>query len=78
MINNYINNQAQNMTTQLENRLQQTNPQMYQMYKTARQQNVDPNDMLKQVTRNFDSKTMKQFKEQAKKFGISDDLLNQI
>ena len=54
------------------------NPQMYQLYQTARQQNADPNDILKQITANYDENTMKKFKEQAKQFGISDDLLNQI
>jgi hypothetical protein len=63
---------------QLENRLKQSNPQMYEMYKSARQQNINPNDMLKQITRNYDENKLAQFKQQAKQFGISDDLLNQI
>ena len=54
------------------------NPQMYQLYQTARQQNVNPNDMIKQLTSNYDENKMKQFKEQAKQFGIDENLLNQI
>ena len=51
---------------------------MYQFYQTARQQNADPKNILKQITGNYDENTMKQFKQQAKQFGISDDILNQI
>ena len=54
------------------------NPQMYQMYKMARQQNANPEDILKQITSNYDENTMKRFKEQGKQFGLSDDLLNMI
>ena len=51
---------------------------MYQVYQTARQQNANPNDILHQITKNYDSNTMQQFKQQAKQFGITDDLLNKI
>ena len=51
---------------------------MFQMYQMARQQNANPNDLLTQLTSNYDETTMKRFKEQAKQFGISDDLLNQL
>ena len=51
---------------------------MYQLYRTARQQNANPNDMLKQITKNYDANTLQQFKQQAKQFGISDDILNQL
>ena len=78
MMTNYMNNQTQGLMSQLTNRLQQMNPQMYQLYQTARQQNASPEDMLKQITRNYDENTMKQFKQQAKQFGFSDDLLNQL
>ena len=78
MIGNFMNNQMQGMLGQLENQLKQVNPSMYQVYQTARQQNASPNDILKQITKNYDANTMKQFKQQAKQFGISDELLNQI
>lgn len=51
---------------------------MYQIYQTARKQNINPNDMLKQMTRNYDKETMQKFKAQAKQFGIDENLLNQI
>ena len=51
---------------------------MYQLYQTARQQNADPRNILNQITKNYDENTMKQFKEQARQFGISEDILNQI
>ena len=75
---NLANQMITNYMSQLTNRLQQMNPQMYQLYQTARQQNANPEDMLKQITRNYDENTMKQFKQQAKQFGFSDDLLNQL
>ena len=78
MANYYMNNQMQNLTKTLENNLKKSNPQMYQLYQTARQQNANPNDMLKQITKNYDANTMKQFKEQAKQFGISDEILKQL
>lgn len=51
---------------------------MYQLYQTARQQNADPRNILNQITKNYDANTMAQFKQQARQFGISDDILNQI
>lgn len=78
MANYYMNNQMQGLMHNLEQRLQQTNPQMFQLYQTAKQQNANPSDMLKQITKNYDENTMKQFKEQARQFGIADDILNQI
>ena len=78
MASNLINNQMQGMLSNLENQLQKANPQMFQMYQMARQQNANPNDLLTQLTSNYDETTMKRFKEQAKQFGISDDLLNQL
>jgi hypothetical protein len=51
---------------------------MYQMYLNAKQNGLDPNDLLKQLTCNYDDKTRETFKQQAKQFGIEDDLLNKI
>lgn len=62
----------------LEQKLKQTNPNMYQMYLNAKQNGLDPNDLLKQLTCNYDDKTREAFKQQAKQFGIEDDLLNKI
>ena len=54
------------------------NPRGYQLYQLARQQNADPRNILKQITANFDENTMQQFKQGARQFGITDDILNQI
>ena len=62
----------------MEQQLKQSNPKMFQLYQSARQQNANPNDILKQITSGYDANTMKSFKEQAKKLGFDDDLLNQI
>lgn len=74
MANNLLNNQL----GQMEKQLQQNNPKMYQLYQSARQQNANPSDLLKQITSGYDSNRMKMFKEQAKKMGFGDDLLNQL
>jgi len=54
------------------------NPQGYQIYKMARQQNANPKDIIKQIVGNFDEATMQRFRQGAKQFGITDDILNQI
>ena len=51
---------------------------MYQLYQAARQQNANPDDILKQITANYDEVTKQKFKEQGKQFGLSDELLNKI
>ena len=78
MMNYYMNNQAQSLLSNLETRLKQINPQMYQTYQLARQQNADPKDIFKQITKNYDENTMQKFRQEAKQFGISDEILNQI
>ena len=78
MANNYLNNQIQMSLKQMETKLQQVNPQMYQLYQTARQQNANPEDIFKQITANYDETTKQRFKQQGKQFGLSDELLNKI
>ncbi len=78
MANYYMNNQMQNLTANLENQLKQNNLQMYQFYQAARQQNANPNDLIKQLAANYDEATKKRFKEQGKQFGLTDELLNHI
>ena len=78
MANYYMNNQVQGLMSNLENQLRQKNPQMYQVYQMARQQNANPNDLLKQITGNYDEATKKRFKQEAKQFGIDEKLINQI
>ena len=51
---------------------------MYKFYQAARQQNANPNDLIKQLTANYDEVTKKRFKEQGKQFGLTEELLNQI
>lgn len=78
MANYYLSNKMQTTFQELEKKLQQANPQMYQMYQMARQQNANPKDLFSQITKDYDENTMKQFKEQAKQFGIDENLLNQL
>ena len=46
---------------------------MYQFYQASRQQNANPNDLIKQLTANYDEVTKKRFKEQGKQFGLTED-----
>lgn len=75
---NILKQMADNYLYTWERKLQQTNPEMYKMYLNARQGGVNPNDLLKKLTSGYDDKTRQAFKEQAKQFGITDDLLKDI
>lgn len=51
---------------------------MFQMVEQARQNQNNPVEMFKQVTRNYTPQQMDNFFSQAKNMGFSDDLINQI
>ena len=75
---NLLKQMTDNYLLTLETRLKQTNPQMYQMYINAKTNGANPNDLLKSLTSGYDDKTKELFKQQAKQFGINDDLLKGI
>ena len=62
----------------LMNQLKAKNPQMFQMVEQARQNQNNPVEIFKQVTRNYTPQQMDNFFNQAKNMGFSDDLINQI
>ena len=51
---------------------------MFQMVEQARQNQNNPVEIFKQVTRNYTPQQMDNFFNQAKNMGFSDDLINQI
>lgn len=51
---------------------------MYQTYQTIRQQNADPKNLLKQITRNFDKNTMQDFKNQANQLGLDVSVIDKL
>jgi len=48
------------------------------MYRQAVENQRNTNELLKQITGNFNPQQKQQFISQAKQMGFSDDLLNQI
>ena len=51
----------QGMMTQMEQQLKRTNPQMYQRYQKARQNNEDPNTLLDEIVGGFDTQKRQQW-----------------
>ena len=51
----------QGMMTQMEQQLKRTNPQMYQRYQKARQNNEDPNTLLDEIVGGFDTQKKQQW-----------------
>ena len=59
------------------NQVRARNPQAFQMLEEARKNNNNPMELLKQVTQNYTPEQVNGLFERAKKFGISDDILEQ-
>ena len=53
------------------------NPQMYQMYQKIKENNQNPQEILKQMTDNYNSEQMKDFEKFVNQFGITNEQLNQ-
>ena len=51
----------QGMMTQMEQQLKRTNPQMYQRYQKAKQNNEDPNTLLDEIVGGFDTQKRQQW-----------------
>ena len=52
------------MLNQLEQQLKRANPQAYQEFQKAKQNNEDPNEYLNKVVNNFNNDQKEQWKEQ--------------
>ena len=58
--------------------LQNKNPQMFQTINQAMQNNANPQMVLKQMMSNFNPQQMEQVMNQAKQYGVPDNILNQV
>lgn len=57
--------------------LKAKNPQMFQKIEQVRNNNGNPMDMLKDITKNYTPEQINGLFEQAKNFGIPEDVLKQ-
>ena len=51
---------------------------MYQMVSQGMQNNINPMDMFRQVTGNFNSQQMNSLMQQAKNMGFPEEVLNEV
>ena len=54
------------------------NPQLFQQVEGLVKNNGNPMELFKQITGNYSPEQMEQLYSQAKQFGISDDVINQV
>ena len=54
------------------------NPQMFQMIEQARQNNADPMEMFKEVTKGYSKEQMDSLINQAKNMGFPRDVLDKV
>ena len=63
LIKNKFQQIPQQMMNQLENQLKRTNPQAYQEFQKARQNNDNPNEYLNKVVNGFNPQQQKQWQQ---------------
>lgn len=54
------------------------NPQMYNEIEQLRQNNGNPMELLKQITSKYTPEQMEQLYTNAKRFGVPDEVINQV
>lgn len=54
------------------------NPQMFQMFEQAKQNQSNPMGLIQQITSNFTPQQSEQFFQQARQMGFSEEILNQV
>lgn len=70
-----MQNQMMNL---LMNQLRARNPQMFNMIDQARKNNNNPEELFKEVTKNYKPEQMEQIFNKAKQFGIGDEVINKL
>ena len=58
--------------------LQKQNPQMYQLLNQAKQNNVNPNDLFRQLTQNYTPQQMQNLFSNAQQMGFPNEILQQL
>lgn len=66
------------MMTMLMNQLKARNPQMLKMVEQARQNQNNPVDLFKQITKERTPEQMNNFYKQIEQMGFSPDLINRL
>ena len=66
------------MIQMLMNQLKAKNPQMFQVIEQARQNQNNPKELLKQITKDYTPEQKENFKKFASGFGITEEQLNDI
>ena len=61
IMNNMMKQAPQKMMGQLEQQLKRVNPQAYQQFQKARQNNEDPNQFLNNITNGFNPQQRQQW-----------------
>lgn len=70
-----MQNQMMNL---LMNQLRARNPQMFNMIDQARKNNNNPEELFKEITKNYKPEQMEQIFNKAKQFGIGDDIISRL
>ena len=66
------------MMMMLMKQLQMRNPQMFQMLEQARKNNNNPEELFKEITKNYKPEQMEMIFNKARQFGIGDDVINKL
>ncbi len=54
------------------------NPQMFQFLEQARKNNNNPEELFKELTKNYKPEQIESIFNKARQFGVSDDVINQF
>ena len=66
------------MMSMLMNQLKMRNPQMFKMLEQAQKNQNNPQELFKEVTKNYKPEQIENIFNQARKFGIGDDVINKL
>ena len=70
-----MQNQLLQMMTQ---QLRASNPQAFQFLEQARKNNDNPQEIFKEITKNYKPEQMNDLFDKAKQFGIGDDVIDKL
>ena len=62
----------------LMNQLKVRNPQAFQIIQQAQKNQNNPEELFKEMTKDYKPEQMKQIFNQARMFGVSDDIINKL
>ena len=62
----------------LLNQLKMRNPQMFQFIEQAQKNKSNPQELFKEITKDYKPEQMEQLFNKARQFGIGDDVINKL